>query len=864
MAPAFFQSWKSSSSSQPSPGSQYTSPFHSPHDESPSAYPGAKAEQLLGGPETGISGMNKKDKRKEKKTIRKSPSYRAFSGADTGRETGQPDGNYLFKGMNSFNESPKLREPDLRRQGSSPLLGNHVVASSPTADYFNFPGPPIARGENVNGLRSHKPQSKSPLIGSQDSSTPSPMSPPLPRIQSQRSSPALQQNSQNLLRTPIEKSILHTRKISTASKGSDGLNTAGVSQAAGIFRRRPSLNDPPTLYPEAPRAFHAVSPPPALINSSLPKPMRPADPAPKSFERPRWWLRNKSDRRQPTQPAVREGSLDPSAFDIAPSSAKLNIKKPKAGARNWFDGLDEDDVIVNPGAKAVQMEPEKSLANISADEKTRDPISPPLPMESSPAEPDFGINNSFLSERNSSGAISTFGSSPSADSRITSVISKPDIHSRTRRTTSPGKSLRSSASCKGSLAGIDLKTQSVLNLSSSDDEDEGPSTVSRELSVRKHRIRASVERADYGDDILVGNAQRVQPAKPRPIVSKASRRRSPRRSRTPDAIPPVPQVPLRAPLNSRNSSLRWRDVIEEKSSSTDVGGDSTLESGSNGETPLTTPLSARTSMSGHKKPPFRGSKLMKVTSEEERLLEAMREKRASIRASDIRKDDLNSYVSRPRTSGASTGRASFQRSSSLYDSRYSISNSSKKSSRTSVSPIPILSNARYAPSDMYQNLNSIRMSNRKSMSADDLFLDLEDKSERDVEDGNIAFPFPPQALPGIIPRSTQQRPQQKDVSPPRTSPGLSFGGSSDAVPSTPSTANMPLTPPPFMPLPPVPGEGQVGLARTFSTGSRYRKEKGHDRKRTVSSGVVMLDGVEVAAQEADEEREIVGWALESY
>ena len=95
---------------------------------------------------------------------------------------------------------------------------------------------------------------------------------------------------------------------------------------------------------------------------------------------------------------------------------------------------------------------------------------------------------------------------------------------------------------------------------------------------------------------------------------------------------------------------------------------------------------------------------------------------------------------------------------------------------------------------------------------------------------------------------------------PKASPSLSFSPS-DILPSTPGSRNSPITPPP--------GHATLGLYSRGSTlspgrGVQVMNKLGHERKRTVSSSVVMLDGVEHHAQELDERNEISHWAMDRW
>lgn len=850
MAPSFkisfpIPAWKPNSSAQTTPGSQAST--RSDQDATPASYPGSKAERVLGGASLDGGELKKRQSQKERKSLRKYPSFMSVTLADMDNESSRGEDEFPFPGMKVPHDSSQA----LRRQASSPLLGD-ATAKSPSTDYFSSAAntQQARRAESFSPLRSHYDRSGSSLLVSQQTSASSIRDQALRKGMASAPSPLSHHLASN---EDLRRDSPHSRNHSGDSRGSEASKISGSTKIARMPRRRPSVNDPPTLYPDAPRPFYAVSPPPALLMSSVPRPMHLADPQNKSFSRPKWWYRSKTER--PTSPnAVMSGGLaSQEESDQRASSVKLHVRKPKAGARNWFDGLDESEVFVKAEEPQVDTQegskndfserPEDSSALLQTPHKGRVSLSKTR-------------KSSFSSRSGPSDRKLSFRIDETPSRRAPpSFLPKPGAHSRPALTVNAdGKRARSTGSPKGIPDGIDLQSQSVLDLSSSDDEEKDTQSFPlRQSSNRRHRIRASVERADHGDDILLGSAQRVQQARPRP--AKAQMRASSRRSKSPGDVPPVPQLPLRPGLGQRNSSLRWRELMDEKSTTTtDAGGDSTVESGSNNaDTPLTSPISSRTSIFTQKKRfPFRGSKLMKVTSEEEKLLEAMREKRASIRANDYQKgfdramalqagNDL--FAPRPRTAGAD-GSQPFERTCSLYEPL--------RSSRGSISPPTLLTSARYMSHTPKASLVSLGTGSRKSVSTDNLLFS---------DDMDEAYPFPP--VPAIVrpPPPPPSSHQHMNISPAKPSPSLSFGTMGDAMtPGTPSTGNLPITPPPSS----VPFSERNLHRSTTGKNAGYLGMAGHERKRTASSGVVMLDGVEVAAREADEEREIIGWALDSY
>ena len=892
-----------SSSPNTTPGSQLSA-SHSDHNDSPLYHPSPKVQEVLGAATPDSNASSKRKSRKERRNLRKLPSFMSVTLADPDEnESAKVEEGFPFPGMqtpsmlSANNASLSSRPPShaMSRHGSSPLLGEHPAIGSTTthADYFSVentgPRPQPRQATSLSALRSYYDKAKSPLSVSQQSSdfTTGDM--------------AIQQGEPQISRSIKTDHVVlrtHSRNQSGTSKGSNGSNTSARTKIAGTPRRRPSVNDPPTLHPNAPKVFaHAVSPPPALINSSLPRSIQTGQASSLSFGKPRWWERKKPKMSPPVEMPER---FDHVPFEDGISSAKVNVKKPKKGISNWFDAVETDESSLSHYSEPETADHEPRSEVKPQPEGSQNPVTIHEIMAQTPLHPAPAISSrksSFSNKNKRAGQsdrkLSFKLDSYSSDLRQAGESTQMRDLTRTSLTKSApgsptGRNSRTICGPRGiSMKDIDLQIQSVLNLSSSEDEEEAKAETSApESSYRRHRIRPSLERAEYGDEVLLGNALRVQPLKPKPVVNRQSERASYRRSQTTSNIPPVPRLPSRPQLTQRTSSTRWRTLLEEKATSTtsqtqnsstnladasESTIDSAGESSLNDNTPPSSQSPPATRLGSNKRssnlnPLHRGSKLMSVTSEEETLLEAMREKRASIRATDFQKGfnsamqlHVADYMNRPKTSGAD-GRTS---RSSIYGAG---------SSRGSISP-PLLGPSVYRPPggngqypQQYQqqrrnpeqigHLYKASLGAQSGLSASTDNLTLED-----------AYPFPEvpsEPIPLAITRSPVYKSEE--------SPSLTFS-SSEVMPSTPSTHNSPLTPPPI-------GikmgslMGAYGVARGGGQISPPRGQQlevkaagpgqyGHERRETGSSSVVMLDGTESYAAKLDEENEISGWAVDS-
>ena len=793
---------RSSSSAHTTPGSQYSN--QSNIDDSPLSHPGAKAVKVLGASEAdGPEWKKKKQSIKEKKQLRKYPSFMSVTLSNVDAEPVKTPDEFPFPGMQTPSELVPQPNQGIGKQGSSSWLGQQYACGSTNAGTPNNASSPQARRADTSStLRPHYDPKKSPLSISQQTSASSARDMALrkgfPPISSPRSLDRAEAVKSH------ESQGLHSRNISTDTKvsGSSKLSGNFVTRINSIPRRRPSVMDPPTLYPNANRAFHALSPPPALINAALPKPLGSQNPQRLSFSRPRWWAKVKT---QMPPPIAIGDQQRLERFDDFLPPIKVNVKKPKAkseaGMRNWFDGLGLEGAASNDHPETESKYP------------IQEPYKSPLSMQDVMIQE--GAASQQIPERQRSFSNNTKPTSlPDRKSSfrlepppICGTHSGPSSQAREDTSTlgSTSRSLdatiiQATMSSKGPHPGVDLQLVSFLELSSSEDETESNS----DAPYRRHRIRASIEKASYNNEVSVRNAQRAQPVRPRSIVHGRTRPLS-RILNSPEKVPPVPKIPDKPRLSQRTSSVRWREMMEERAGSNESKVDSR-------ETSVSGSIDAHRPTTRVKQI-IRRSRFMKVTSEEEKLLEAMREKRASIRQDDFDKGfktamQLQDIVTRPRTAGAD-GRAC---------------QSSNFGSRSSASPPP----QDYAA-------ETSRTISRFSASAEDLRLD-------------DAYPFPKVPLN-----------RKGHISSPKPSPSLSFG-LSDIVPGTPASQNSPMTPPSGHS-----GLGAYGRSLTLSPprGITAMNRMSHERKRTVSSSVVDIDGVEQHAQVMDEDV-VARWGMDRW
>ena len=767
---------KSSSDKQPDPSPQRM--YSDDADDFPLSSPGIKAEQVLGTSEYNNMDLLDQPPRRPKR-LRKHPSFMSVTISDTGSDSVRDTDDEPLSRRSVSGDRSQHRPSITRNQPSSPLLGQSFSnALEEKTSGSDLSSPRAHYSPSSSTLRSYYDPAKSPLAISQQTSASSardmalrkgcpPVSSPLARQDSRR-------NSQDLV-----------TKDSLAEK-------------VDFQQTRPQHIDLSRLPPPQPSFRYPHVHSPHLYPNSPPQPSLIARTHKSISDKTKWlgWERRKTkafilSKGQPFQPDLgRNSELTP------PNHLAVNTNKP---GHNWFDGIEASTFA---GIHGPQSEPEtttmhnfpqnlSSKLTISRDSHGLrigpDGTNSEAHVEDS--EPTHHSTSFRMDQNPESLHYHRYPSQPN------DIRSSPSIRSQ--------KSVLSSQSNRKTLFGMDLKNQSVLSLSSSEDESE--ESVPNSDQTQRHRIRESIDYADKGDEALVLSAERIKPIKPQPIVNVRLRRRSRSRSGSSELVPPVPRIPARPMLSPRVSSMKWQEhkSIEATQEKYASGIDYEWEPANVGAR-----MSRSSRSSSQRKVNERESRMMVVTPDEEKLLEGMRRKRASIRhdhAADLR-NSRDSVTSRPKTAGE-------DKRPRYFDDIVSQSPPS-------------------GSEDVAQSLVGAY-----AASADDL--------TREIE-----------YFPGVPEIPVRLRGYTNLGSYPKKSPSLSLTAS-DLVASTPTSRRSPITPPS--------GLGHLDAYSSSYAVSPSRSinvaETKHERKRTVSSSVVVLDGAEQRAQQLDEEDEITGWAM---
>jgi hypothetical protein len=568
-----------------------------------------------------------------------------------------------------------------------------------------------------------------------------------------------------------------------------------------LFRRRPPRIDLSTLFPKPRVSSGALLSPQRLTDSPSPISEASVDP----FQR----LKPKHSRSSThtTNLSITQTRAAPEPilqYRTQHSRVPERMPKPTPAMKHWFDQevLSDDEIPDDTQSLAVskpvleQLE-NRHLRNISED--TIKPHSPP-PSLPTPA-------TSLHSNKGRSPAIAR--SSQLQATLLSSEDTKSNLSLASRRSTTSRKTSGSA------MASADLTEESVLCLSFSSDEEEQESAFAFPTISALNKNRDSVATSAYeSDTVQICTAEAVSSARSRsskihphsPKSTSKTKRVIPQRSSSvaASATLSVPSSRNQRVTSSPHSSA-FKSMDSQKMSST-PSNLSRDEKYLSCRLPATTYKPPSIPQPSKAKNSPRQSRIMTVTKEEESLLEAMRQKRAAMRQSLFQEGymaastctqeiPIHLDLNRPRTSH-NESQSSFLR---LSDDRASVSSSRPRTSHE----------------------------HRASLQA-----------------GDFVFPDPP--LPSTILNGKTGRRPSRQGSIKSTYGSLGFGHSqSDAVPSPSTSRASPLTPT-------TAHSAQVATERfskelsipSSASPSDELLDRRHSRTRTVSSGVIVLEGVE--------------------
>ncbi|MCJ1410414.1 hypothetical protein MMC19_004499 [Ptychographa xylographoides] len=747
-----------------------TSPMHSAFDNI------SKAERLLGPSETGGNtlssmGLNPMSKRER---LRKKCSSISITISEC--RLGSARAHRKHDGQ--------------RTQSSSPVLG-----PADNASVTSFTGTSLRTKPSSSTIRSFYDPAKSPLAVSQQTSASSARDMALRKGYP----PVLSPLRHATFRIPDETLEFTSR---------------APRKQAEMNQRRDTNKDIPTMVPRSEALGYPLSSRSKLMGDLSLLPGDASNYVPHPPLRQNWpnqisgpsRSRLKTERRSSRPFEAKVTAKHDEQVDVVPAEPKL---MPKKSVENWLDDAEIEDAHDAAGERNI-------LQRVTKDSR---------------ASP----NSSHESSDRSSSSVRTLTSQVDGTAprpRPARCRQPSPIQQGSREiNASPFKTAGTKLVRANKIVNSDLHVESVLALSSDEDDGETelkPRTAKHEKALR-NRIDVSAENQDTSA-LPIG----TKPSQPEYDTRDFAFEKEPsdlRRKgslRAPNATLPASKIP------SRISSVQW--------SSDKSRGPHPLHPSARPFPPRKEPEAASSdayrpitpsniSFLNDDSPRSRLSRIMAVSPEEEKLLSAMRSKRASMRKAVLEEGitlaiEQGLTVPRPKTADATS------RSSSYFEPDMTLF------------PNP--------PATVYaqQRGRSKQRLSRATVSSEDLRSFGQDVSRADVEphEHELKYENEQYLAPGLETLSLVD----------------SNASMSDFISSPTVSHEAPRTPISGENVASLKSFGHEGQSGYIDLEPEEHDETtlGHVRKRTMSS-VLCLDGVEDRAREAEEEEDLAMWAMGS-
>lgn len=397
-----------------------------------------------------------------------------------------------------------------------------------------------------------------------------------------------------------------------------------IAQATGqaAAKKRPSRLDFSMLFPKPlPRQGPLLSP---QRYTDSPPPLSATSELPLTGLQSHSFVHDKKMDAAQEQPSPHPAQLPGRRTKkVDPKFVGTNMRKPRGGVKNWFDGpqgdISEDDDYHEPGMQPALVE---TAFQTALDEAPLDTSPQPViessklvcPVDGSDHQPSVDGKDLFSPKLE-----------PPEDNQLREALHKWQL--------TKGKSSvvdRSLRSASTPLDTADLHEQSVLCLSSSDDEDEKVHKANQRRVVEKRAplLRDSLGIDSIDSDVEIGTAQAVTTSflrTPKPPTQSSSLRDI-SLIRTKSKVQKLQAVEIPDRRSSRQSASRYEyqtipctlDNGFLEAPSPDLG---EYRSGSR----------KRSTGRAERVVPGQSTLMMALTPQEASLLEAMRSKKASMR-----------------------------------------------------------------------------------------------------------------------------------------------------------------------------------------------------------------------------------------
>lgn len=508
----------------------------------------------------------------------------------TSNRSAQPQAMYTDS-PSSRCRDVKPQRPKLELKASSVLLHEEFLLENGSGD--NRPPMPIKNFASSSTLHSHYDSHKVPLTISQQTS------------ESSRRDLALRRGNPQVVR-PSFKDRDHV-----GSSSSPRLMPAGEGRK--LNKQRPKTSETQSNRADEPRPDTGYESVPSLksLNHTPSKSTRSG---------------RVSSVKPSANPRAMTGSTSKSLLEpLNPACVKVNVRRPRAGAKNWFDGLEEES-SEEEAEGDLELQPHffSGLENAFQHEQ----IKPPSDRSSIRADSQaFHLSNSGVSTPKQ---FLRSQSSTEASPRVAVLNAKASKTSLAQHSTRSQRTITTQRK-PNTISSTDLTKNSFLNMSSDDEtEDEQPASAPgpvRPPYVDQRPIRDSVAMSFHNDSAVeVGTAHQLMAA-----VSTSGAPHSRVRTLKVNRVSRPDQIKM--PVPRRGSSLPLSSLQEQAEKQSMISQDRDDRIPSFPATPAESDATAyRMSISVFSDTDSVSSRrMMSVTRQEQSLLAAMRLKKAAMK-----------------------------------------------------------------------------------------------------------------------------------------------------------------------------------------------------------------------------------------
>lgn len=464
----------------------------------PTLNSGRKAHKLLGLPDLGYHHRTQK----EEQSVGSLHTKQGVTSVVVSGVSVEPSGNKNEGDHRSANKQKRkeMQQPAgvFQAQPSPPLPKRFMDVSSDWDSLTDATSSHLQHSGSSSTLRSYDDSLKIPLSVPQQTSLSPNRDKTLPKDYSPTSSSP-----------SLDKSGEYTN-LTTQSR--DGLDR----NEGTYLERNPPYLDLSVLFPKSYTSNGLLSSPHNGRGTPISLSIRPDGHRPTPSPRRKWFGLKNTKRKKSRSGAFGTAQLNSDVIRQLQLSSIIAVGRPKDKVQNWFDGLEEEDCVV-PARRTNSSEHQFHQAQAPSNVARSSPV---------PDLSDVGKEDYYLLDRTRHlsicARISSFqqGSIPMQLERLPTHYELHGLEVQSIPSNSTQRNLNARQSCESIFLNNNLQKQSVLALSSLEDDSENEVEPTAE-ALRRCR-RGSVDET-VSSGISLHSAQQVAYSQSGPIVTQRAR-----------------------------------------------------------------------------------------------------------------------------------------------------------------------------------------------------------------------------------------------------------------------------------------------------------------------------------------------------